>query len=96
MKYVIQVHLEHKTDVIRDIQIPSNKSLEDLHHAIIDSLELNKNQMASFYMTNEALELLQEIPLFKIDEKDNSMLNMSEITIASVFPKINKILKYHK
>ena len=94
MKHIIQVHLEHKTDVIRDIEIPSNKSLEDLHHAIIDSLELNKNQMASFYMTNEELELLQEIPLFKIDEKDNSMLNMSEITIASVFPKINNQLIY--
>ena len=25
----------------------------------------------------------QEIPLFKIDEKDSSMLDMSEITIAS-------------
>ena len=94
MKHIIQIHLEHKTDVIRDIEIPSDKSLEDLHYAIIDALELNKNEIASFYMTNEEFELLQEIPLFKIDEEDSSMLDMSEITIASVFPKIDSQLIY--
>jgi hypothetical protein len=94
MKHIIQIHLEHKTDVIRDIEIPSEKSLEDLHDVIIGSLELDKNEMASFYMTNEKFELLQEIPLFKIDEKDNSMLDMSEITIASVFTKIDSQLIY--
>ena len=43
MKHIIQVQLEHKTDVIRDIEISSNKSLEDLHYTIIDSLKLDKN-----------------------------------------------------
>ena len=94
MKHIIRIQLEHKTDVIRDIEIPSNKSLEDLHYTIIDSLKLDKNEIASFYITNETLELLQEIPLFKIDEKDNSILDMSEITIASVFPNINSQLIY--
>jgi len=94
MKHIIQVQLEHKTDVIRDIEIPSNKSLEDLHYTIIDSLKLDKNEMASFYMTNEELELLDEIPLFKIDNEDNSMVNMSKITIASVFQEINSQLIY--
>ena len=94
MKHLIRVQLEHKTDVIIDIEIPSNKSLEDLHYTIIDSLKLDENEIASFYMTNEEWELLQEIPLFKIDEKDSSMLDMSEITIASVFPKIDSQLLY--
>tara|TARA_B100001250_G_scaffold412010_1_gene442097 strand:- start:959 stop:1465 length:507 start_codon:yes stop_codon:yes gene_type:complete len=94
MKHIIQIHLEHKTDVILDIEIPSEKSLEDLHYTIINSLKLDKNEMASFYMTNEKFELLQEIPLFKIDEQDNSMLNMSEITIASVLPNTNSQLIY--
>jgi hypothetical protein len=94
MKHIIRIQLEHKTDVIRDIEIPSNKSLEDLHYTIIDSLKLDKNEIASFYITNETLELLQEIPLFKIDEKDSSMLDMRKITIASVFPKIDSQLIY--
>jgi hypothetical protein len=94
MKYIIQIHLEHKNDVIRDIEIPSEKSLKDLHYTIIDCLNLEKNEMASFYMTNEDFELLQEIPLFKIGDKDSLMLDMSEVTIASVFPNIDSQLIY--
>ena len=94
MKHIIRIQLEHKENVIRDIEILSTKSLEDLHHAIIKSLEINKNEIASFYMTNEKLDLLEEIPLFKIDEKDDSMLDMSQITIKSVFSKIDSQLIY--
>ena len=39
-------------------------------------------------------ELLQEIPLFKIDDQENLMLVMNEITIGAVFPKINSQLLY--
>ena len=94
MKHILRIQLEHKQDVIRYIEISSNKSLEDLHYTIIKSLELNKNEMASFYMTNDELELLQEIPLFKIDDKDNSMLEMSKIKISSAFPNMDSQLIY--
>ena len=94
MKHVIRTQLEHTTDVIIDIEIASNRSLEDLHYAIINALSLNKNEIASFYITNEQFELLQEIPLFKIDEQDNSMFDMSKMTIASVFQKVDSQLIY--
>ena len=94
MKHIIRIQLEHKTDVIREIEIPSSKSLKDLHDTIIKSLNLNKNEIASFYMTNEELELLEEIPLFKINEEDNSMCDMSEVKIESVFQAINNQLIY--
>lgn len=94
MKHIIRIQLEHKDNVIRDIEILPNKSLADLHYAIIKSLKIENNEIASFYMTNEKLELLKEIPIFKIDEKDNTMLDMSQVTISSVFPKINSQLIY--
>ena len=94
MKHIIRIQLEHKTDVIREIEIPSSKSLKDLHDTIVTSLNLNKNEIASFYMTNEELELLEEIPLFKINEEDNSMCDMSDMKIASVFQTINNQLIY--
>ncbi|MEC7646012.1 MAG: hypothetical protein VX689_00845 [Bacteroidota bacterium] len=94
MKHIIRIQLEHKTDVIREMAIPSSKSLKDLHDTIVKSLNLNKNEIASFYMTNEELELLEEIPLFKINEEDNSMCDMSEMKIASVFQTINNQLIY--
>ena len=86
MNHIIRIHLEHKEDVIRNIEIPSDKTLEDLHFAVVESLSLDKNEMASFYMTNEDFELLQEIPLCSFDEKDKTILAMNEIKISSVFP----------
>ena len=94
MTKIIRIHLEHKDDVIRDISISSEKTIEDLHFEIIDALKLDKNEMASFYMTNDEFELLQEIPLFKIDDKENSMLGMNEITVGAVFPEVNSQLLY--
>lgn len=94
MKHIIRIQLEHKTDVIREIEIPSNKSLIDLHYAIIKALALDKNEIASFYITNEQFELLQEIPLFKIDEQNELMFDMSNITIKSAFQEINSQLIY--
>ena len=94
MKHIIQIHLEDKNDVIRDIEIPSEKSLKDLHSTIVECLNLDKNEMASFYITNDEFELLKEIPLFKIDENEKSSPIMSEISIASIFPNINCQLIY--
>ena len=94
MNHIIRIHLEHKTDVIRDIKIPSHLSLEDLHYVIIKTLELENNELASFYITNDNLDLLEEIPLFKIDEKNSSMLDMKEIKISSIFKNLNSQLIY--
>ena len=94
MKHIIRIQLECKSDVIREIEIPSEKSLKCLHNAIISSLKLDKNEIASFYITNEELELLQEIPLFRIDDTDPSILEMSKIKIESVLSESNSQLIY--
>ena len=94
MTKIIRIHLEHTEDVIRDISIYSEKTLEDLHLEIIDSLKLDKNELASFYMTNDEFELLQEIPLFNIEDKENSILTMNKITVGAVFSEINSQLLY--
>jgi hypothetical protein len=94
MRSVIQIHLEYKEDVIRDIEISSTSNLEELHYAIITAFELEKNELASFYMTNEDFELLQEIPLLSIDEKENPMLGMNEVIISSILTKQGSQLLY--
>tara|TARA_X000000368_G_C23035422_1_gene714372 strand:+ start:462 stop:941 length:480 start_codon:yes stop_codon:yes gene_type:complete len=94
MKNIIQVHLEYKKDVIRDIEISSTSNLEALHYAIITAFELEKNELASFYMTNEDFELLQEIPLLSIDEEENPMLGMKEVIISSILTKQGAQLLY--
>ena len=94
MKHIIRIHLENKEDVIRDIEITATHNLEQLHFAIVDAFKLEKNEMASFYMTNDEFELLQEIPLFSIEDKNNSMLGMNEIIISSVFRSEGNQLLY--
>ena len=94
MRSVIQIHLEYKEDVIRDIEISSTSNLEELHYAIIAAFGLEKNELASFYMTNEDFELLQEIPLLSIDEGENPMLGMNEVIISSILTKQGSQLLY--
>jgi len=94
MTSVIQVFLEYKKDVIRDIEISSTSNLEELHYAIITAFGLEKNELASFYMTNEDFELLQEIPLLSIDKEENPMLGMNEIIISSILTKQGSQLLY--
>jgi hypothetical protein len=94
MNIILQIYLEHKDDVIRNIEIDSEKSLEELHYEIIKSLNLNKQEMASFYIIDEEFNLLKEIPLFKIDEKEFEFCEMKEISIASMFPTVNSQLIY--
>ena len=94
MTSVIQVFLEYKKDVIRDIEISSTSNLEELHYAIITAFGLEKNELASFYMTNEDFELLQEIPLLSIDKEENPMLGMNEVIISSILTKQGSQLLY--
>lgn len=94
MNIILQIYLEHKDDVIRNIEIDSEKSLEELHYEIIKSLNLKKQEMASFYIIDEEFNLLKEIPLFKIDEKEFDCCEMKEISIASMLPAVNSQLIY--
>ena len=94
MKNIIQVHLEYKKDVIRDIEINSTSNLEELHKAIVSAFELDKNELASFYITNDEFELLQEIPLFSVEDKENSMLGMSDIILSSILKEEGTQLLY--
>ncbi len=94
MKNIIQVHLEYKKDVIRDIEINSANNLEELHKAIVIAFDLDKNQLASFYITNDKFELLQEIPLLSVVDKENSMVGMSDIILSSILKEEGSKLLY--
>ena len=75
MKYNIRVILEANEDVIRDIEINSDCLLSELHSFLIQCFELNKNELASFYTTNNELEIINEIPLVSFEERGSNMEN---------------------
>ena len=73
MKYSITIYLESKEDVIRKIDIDSKVSLLELHKFIKKSFNIQKDELASFYTTNNELELLEEIPLFTFEDNINNL-----------------------
>ena len=75
MKYNIRVILESKEDVIRDIEINSDCFLSELHYYLIECFDLNKNELASFYTTNNEFEIIDEIPLISFENRGSNMEN---------------------
>ena len=75
MKYNIRVILESKEDVIRNIEINSDCLLSELHYYLIECFDLNKNELASFYTTNNELEIIDEIPLISFEDRSSNMQN---------------------
>ena len=91
MKYNIRVILESKEDVIRDIEINSDCLLSELHFYLIECFNLNKNELASFYTTNDELEIVNEIPLVSFEEESS---NMDNTNLEVVLDKHNNNLIY--
>ena len=91
MKYNIRVILESKEDVIRDIEINSDCLLSELHYYLIECFDLNKNELASFYTTNDELEIIDEIPLLSFEDRSP---NMENTKLEIVLDKHNNNLIY--
>ena len=85
----LNITLDHQEDVYRELIINAHLSLEDLHKAILEIFQLNKEEMAAFYLTNEEWEQGQEIPLIAMDEKAKEMKNLC---IKDIFQNQNTLL----
>ena len=83
---------DDKSNVIREIGIESTKTLEDLHHLIVQSFGLQPGELASFYRTNEKWEQLDEIPLMALGDGENAPLPMNEITVGAYFTNNQRLL----
>ena len=81
--------MDHQSDVFREVKISSSSTLEELHHFIVQIFELQKDEMAAFYLTNEDWEQSEEIPLIAMDA--NSM-EMNKLSINEIFSNHDKLL----
>ena len=73
MIYRIRIILDCDEDVIRDIEIHENCSFEELHLSIIKYFNLEKGEMASFYISDDEWIQGGEIMLENF-EANNQML----------------------
>jgi len=93
MIYKIRLILDTKEDVIRDIVIGYNDTLEDLHNAITNAFGFDGVEMAAFYLTDNEWNQGEEIPLFNMSETGES-ISMQNFTLKDVLPEEKNKLIY--
>ena len=76
--------LESNEDVIRELIIDENLTLEELHRLITKNFNLNDFEMASFFQTDSDLNLGREITLYDTSEKGGESLVMNEVIISTL------------
>ncbi len=93
MIYRFRVILDANEDVFRDIEIEATANLEDFHNAITQAFGFAGQEMASFYMSNEAWEQGEEIALFDMSETPGAVKVMSETILENtVWEKQTKLI----
>lgn len=69
--YRFKVSFEEYEDIYRVIEIKSGQTFYDLHKAILESINFDQKQMASFYMSNDTWKKGQEITLEDMSDDDD-------------------------
>lgn len=91
MIYRFRIILDSKEDILRDLEIEADASLEDFHYAIAQAFGFGGSEMASFYTTNEKWEQGEELPLLDMGEETTSMASRP---VESFFSADNHHLIY--
>ena len=93
MIYKIRVIFDTEEDIIRDIAIKSEDSLEDLHNAIVNAFGFDGHEMASFYTCDDKWNQEDEIPMFDTGDIPGEMRTMKDFAINDLlFQKSKKII----
>ncbi len=93
--YKFRVILDIKDqDVIREIAIAKDFTLEDLHLTILNAFGFEPVEMASFYFTDEDWNQQDEIPLFNMSEQVGGLTQMRDYKLDFIFTDNNKKMLY--
>ncbi|WP_127845102.1 IS1096 element passenger TnpR family protein [Psychroflexus aestuariivivens] len=87
MIFKYRIVLDTLDDVIRDIEIRDQATLEDLHNAISQAFGFDGTEMASFYKSDEEWNQGEEFLLFDMSEGEESVKMMNETSLDEVFSK---------
>ena len=76
MQLKFRIILNVKEDVLRDIVIDSGTSLIEFSKIISTEFGFDSSEISTFHKTDDNWEQLDEIKIFKIDDKDEIMDNI--------------------
>jgi len=82
--YLIKVLWEGKEIVFRDLLVPGDKNLLELHEAILKAFALDNNQLAGFTKYDDSLQFETDYQLEAFDENSSLMQahQLSEVLSA--------------
>lgn len=93
--YTFRVLLDTEQEVFRDIEVKSEQTFEQLHHAIQKAFDFSGKEMASFYMSNDEWERGKEIPLMDMNYGDGEEeFSMAEVKIGELIRKPGQRMIY--
>ena len=76
MQLKFRIILNVREDVLRDIVIESSTSLVEFSKIISTEFGFDSSEISTFHNTDDNWEQLDEIKIFKIDDKDEIMDNI--------------------
>ena len=59
--YKFRIHVEEDDSFLRDFELTENQSLMDFHNILTKNLNLNEEELASFFLTTENWEKEEEV-----------------------------------
>lgn len=92
--YKFRVILDTKEDVIREIAVLRDFTLEELHQTIVNAFGFDGLEIASFYHTDNEWIQGDEIPLFNMSDQVGGLSQMSDYKLETVFNQRNNKLIY--
>jgi len=94
MIYKFRVILDAEEDVIRDIAIQKDDTLEDLHNAIVNAFGFDGQEVASFYTCDDTWNQEDEIPMFDAGDFPGENKIMSDYILSDLLDKENTKIIY--
>ena len=86
---------DEEPDFMREISISSEANFQELHEAILDSVNYDGGAITSFFICNEDWEKEQEITLIEMDtDSDVDSYVMNETTISDLVTDEHQKLLY--
>jgi len=102
--YRFKFTFEDQTEFLREFELNSEQSFEDFHNAIVENLALDKNTLASFFLTDNRFRKKREISLVDMspedkgsnygDDEPEKMLVMKDAIISDVIDDPHQKLLY--
>ena len=93
MVYTFRFLLPQEKEFIAEIAVPSSYSFFDLHETVQDFFKYDKTQMASFIITDDQWNKLEEIAMVDF-EKENGDSPMKAFKLSDVFTQKGQRMLY--